>query len=1236
MARQIVTQEMQQAEREKRLAQARNILPTATGGAAKGLSPLIEEGDYVPKPLEMPQAAPTLPAEQSAPQDALIRAMQETGSTEQLLPTTQVGTIVDPLTLEEVDATTDQGKALLEETQRVESVSQERAAPILQPERIVPDQEGELQIIPPTTEFETAQELLDKPEINQFLDNAIDRTASSDSISELANLGTQFRFKLQDQMQPVLADNSEISLNVRNELMNADLLADLDSPMPVLKQTLANSVAVAGVLIGHDMITREDTERTQRGKRGDLKPNTFIETTKGVYFTPDSFRNGMAAQAFNLIGPNPNAALEAERDAQGNIVEGGVRTGFGGYGNAMDPTTRSAFDGIFNTMLSEDGWFDYIWEEDVTGERTPENASYVRLSERGADIVRRLTPLMQEMGLIPEVNISYTPTVAGQGFPGRAMESGRRYAGNISKTNKSDSNTAKEDAIKTILGSTPQKIVEARFEMAKLMVRGLVAIDQAGRVIFKHPSADGNFYSGHERFADTLGIGKTKWYEHYSKALRTLSEADARSQANMIMAQRARQLIKTIQQGEANGDKVFYNKWMHATSVGRYFVRNTVLNPQNNKLVRMFVGNPRKVILNPAKDRSTKLFKDWAYIIGYNLLDTVKPDDAVSTENRGWDSITNEALSIIRDPNSDIYKQWVSKGKAIVEMLAQNKALQDPARAAELRAKINAALGPEDSAQEVTGLDAMEAQYGELLDEFTKSGEWGYPFQSYIDMYNYDQALKNSVSFSPEVQVQHDGKQNGIAQQAMQSGDIPRLSRVGAIYGDEENVVTEGDMRDFFKQNMFLVGIPLAMKEKPERLFFWKEFMKNVDAGNTKNIIKAIAKQPMMEVSYGRAIFFNMETASEIINGKEFEDLFVQDDDYSVQERIEDLNNIIAATLKETLDLNHQATLKLVGKTWSMLGVVPEMLGPNGNTIFMGSSEYVKTGNSIRIQTARGPVEIDLTERKNTGSARQRQRKRVLEPGQTKYTLQELTGFGQEVANQLPVLPIQQIDAAIMGETILDVNIGRMGKSLRFDSNIIDRQTNRPTDKISTSPAKGPAYLIPVHDAIITDASSVSDYHRTINNKFKEVNQRYSVAKAVYNGFVKQKNEVLNSINPDQQYNVGVEGNFRALHSRLLEIYNRVREGTTSYTNEEGVKVQIPSWENRNDQEIMKLLTGTESSWNPQGTGSMNGKILKKALQLAMNSSYLETRLKNWVQASEVNKYQANKAMKNLRMYTYN
>jgi len=1241
MGRQIITQAARDAAKERRVAQAQALAKDADGGAATELSPLLRDSDYAPKPLEMPQEAPILPAQQSAPQEAMISAMEETGDTDQLV--SRSGTILDPFTSEPVDRESELGRSLMEETVREAGVRQELAAPILQPTRIVGEEQT---FVDPTLDFETSEEFLDKPEISSFLSSAIDPTSSKNSIEELANLGAQFRFQLQDQIQPLINANDEIGRDTKNELIKTDIL-DAANPMPTLKQTLANAVAVSAVLVGNDMLVREDTERTQRGKRGDLKPNTFIETSKGTYFSPEVFRKGLAVNAFNLIGSNPNAALEAERNNQGEVVEGAVRTGFGGYGNAMNPTTRSAFDAVFNSLLSEDGWFDYIWEDDVVGNRTPENASYLRLSDRGANIVQRLTPLMMEMGLISEVDVSSTPTIAGEGFPGRARESGRRFAGNISKTNRSDPNTAKEDAVKTTLGSMAQKIVNSRFTMASLMVRGLIALDPRGQVVFKHPNEEGYFYSAHPVFAKTLGIGKEKWYQYYDTAKRTLSEADARSQANLIMMQQARQLLKTIQQGESNSGKIFYNKWMHATSVGRYFVRNTVLNPQNSKLVRMFVGNPQKVILNPKKDKGTKLFKDWAYIIGYNLLDTL--GGPVDTENRGWDSITNETLEILRNPESEVYQSWVNKGKRISQMLEENKMLQDPARAAQLRAKINAALGPEDSAQDVTGLDALLNQYGDLFleegkgNELTKTGEWGYSFQAYLDMYRYDQALKNPAEnsmFSPEVQAQHDGKQNGIAQQAMQSGDIFRLRRVGAIYGDEENVITDGDMRDLFKQNMLLTGIPLALKEKPERLEFWKAFSKTVtntlSPSQQRTLIKDIAKQPMMEVSYGRAIIYNMETARQIIDNSEYADYFQDDQDYDRDERIDDLNNIIAATLKETLDLKHQALLKRTGKIWSMLGVVPEMLGPLGNTIFMGSSEYVKTGQSITVQTARGPVELDLTERRETGSARQRQRKKVLEPGAKKFTLQTITGFGQEVSNQLPVLPIQQIDAAIMAETILEVNQGRMGKTLRRQSNIIDRQTNRPTDQVTTSPAKGPAYLIPVHDAIITDATSVSDYHRAINSQFVKVNERYSVAKAVLNGFVKQKNEVLKNINPNKQYPVGVEGNFRALHSRLLEVYNRVRSGTTTYVNEDGLKVSLPAYDTKNDQAIMQILRSTESSWNPEGGGSLNGRTLRKLLQLAMNADALETNLKNWIKASEVNKYQAAKEYRKLRLYTYN
>jgi len=1246
MARQIITDAQRKAARAARTADANALMPEAIGGSTSQLTPLLTDRDYIPKPLDAPQAAPTLPIEQSSPQEAKIDLMQETGNPNDLLDTTGAP-LVDPYTGKDVARDSPAGLALLEQMQQSELIGQEEAASVFVPERTVVTPEGEAQLLDPTVDFETADDLLNKPEVVSFIDKAIDKTSSTSDLEELANLGQELRFGLQDQIQPLISDNSEVSRAAKNELIKTNVI---NPESNTLNQTLSNAMTVAGVLVGHDMLVREDTERSQRG-RPEPKEGSSIETTAGTFFSPDNFRNGLARTAFNLIGANPNAALEAERDPEtGEVVEGGIRTGMGGYGDAMNTTTRSAFDAVFNVSLSEDGWFDYIWEDDVIGDRTPENASYLRLSARGESIVRKLTPLMKEMGLITEVNVSLVPTVAGQTAAGRSMETGRRFAGNISKTNKSDKNTAKEDRVKNYLGSSAQKIVTPRFSMARMMVEGLITINRRGGVVFKHPPADGNFYSDHDKnesgreygFASTLGIGKAKWYEHYDKALRKMPEEDARNQANLIMQQKAKQLLKTVQQGLAFQDKIFYNKIMHATSVGRYFIRNTVLNPQNNKLVRMFVGNPQKLILNPKKDRSTKVFKDWAYIIGYNLLDTLGGDNRTPTEDRGWDSILNEALPIIRDPNNEFYKMWVAKGKRISNMLKENEALQNPAAAAALRAKINAELGPTDSAMEVVGLDAMEVQYKDLLQEFTKAGEWGYPFQAYLDMYNYDQALKNpseNAYFNPEVQVQHDGKQNGIAQQAMQAGDTRRLARVGAIYSDEENVITDGDMRGYFRDNMITIGIPTALKESPERLQFWTDFGKNVinppeGSPSTREIIKAISKQPMMETSYGRAIQFNMDTASFIVDSPMFRDLFPQDAEYSRQDRIAALNDIITATLRPTLDFKHQALLKSIGKSWSMLGIVPEMLGPLGNTIFMGSSEYVKSGQSIIVQTSKGPVEVELTERKYTGSARQRQRKLVLEPGATKYLLQEQTGFGQEVANQLPVLPIQQIDAAIMAETILAVNDGRAQNTLGTRSNIIDRETNRPTGKRVINPAKGVAYVIPVHDAIITDASSVSLYHETINNKFKEINQRYSAAKAAYNGFVAQKKQVLSAIQPGKQYNVNVESNFRALHSRLLDVYNRVRNGTTEYVNEEGITVRLPKAETKNDMELYKLITGSDSSWNPEGTGSMNGTVLRKALLLALNASYIETQMTNWIKSSEAAKVRANRLIN--KLYTYN
>ena len=91
------------------------------------------------------------------------------------------------------------------------------------------------------------------------------------------------------------------------------------------------------------------------------------------------------------------------------------------------------------------------------------------------------------------------------------------------------------------------------------------------------------------------------------------------------------------------------------------------------------------------------------------------------------------------------------------------------------------------------------------------AGEWGYPLQSYLDMYEFEKARKLGTSFKPKAQAQHDGKQNGIAIQAMQYGRENILQRTGVLYANEDNVIPFGDSNDIeLGQFVYAIGNPLG------------------------------------------------------------------------------------------------------------------------------------------------------------------------------------------------------------------------------------------------------------------------------------------------------------------------------------------------------------------------------------------------------------------------------------------
>ena len=57
-------------------------------------------------------------------------------------------------------------------------------------------------------------------------------------------------------------------------------------------------------------------------------------------------------------------------------------------------------------------------------------------------------------------------------------------------------------------------------------------------------------------------------------------------------------------------DKVFYMKLFNALANNRVHYRNSVMNPQNDKLARAIIGNARRVVIDFNKELSPKTKKN--------------------------------------------------------------------------------------------------------------------------------------------------------------------------------------------------------------------------------------------------------------------------------------------------------------------------------------------------------------------------------------------------------------------------------------------------------------------------------------------------------------------------------------------------------------------------------------------------------------------------------------------------
>jgi len=991
--------------------------------------------------------------------------------------------------------------------------------------------------------------------------------ASMDSYTDVYNKGVSFDEGINLQMQPILSGNSEIDYKVQDFLVKGDLW-DADSGR--LKSKLGQAFAVSTTETFQDMFNKKD----------DAAEPTVVDSD-GV-LNPELLMENVFNKTVDKLMENPNQST----------VDPNVRTGFGGASSIVDPEVKSVLNQVLYNVINNDDMLELV--DLNAGDPSGVKDERLRLSPKGYAYYLGTREILNDIQAEP-INVSYVPLQ----LPGAELDQGSKVR-NISKRSKSSKNTIFENAVKFRLGTMPLRIDKDSFLYAKAMVDSELTVDERGTPQFLNPSTTGEQYSTGE-WAKTLGIDKAKYAEFYANAeKRFQNRADqaisAAEQANKVMRMRMRHLLRTIDDAATNADKIFYNKWFHATSVGRYFIRNTVLNSQSEKLVRNMVRNGQRVFVNVKTNNKSKLLENWSYIIGKNLLDPdgeYNPTGGLRPEDMTWNAILKRSQAIINNPNSDTYKAWVEKGRQLKEALEFDNPSIPPN---ELKNERNKML-----------LKAIEGTHNSA---FKKKDDWGYKMQSYIDFYNYNLAKQPDATgqFEPKAMVQHDGKQNGIAIQAMQLGSTDLLKLVGMIGPeDADSVIMQGDIRDKFLDHT-INTVDLTFAEDTPKAKFWRSFLEQINTASVderSDMIKALSKTPLMETSYGMPKQFHMATALEFLasdDGKKLISKSKQSNSeiasfYDSDTKLAtDLNLIIGQGLEGVLKLRQQRIYKDAGLAWAMMGGDVVLKGPLGTDIYMGANEHFKTGRTITINSVNqaGMIEktsLELTESRYSGSGGKKKRRRIFNKETGDYEVESRSQFGKLVSNQLPVLTVQQIDAAVMANTIMAVN------SETF-------KNGKPVE---------PSFMIPVHDAIITDATSVDKYHREINKQFIEVNRKYSISKAILNGVTQSKNNLKERArnNPDEVVDVSFDSDFRALHDHLFLLHQQRETGVEQYQAADGTMIEVRKPLNASQARLLLQAESFKPSpWSPNG-GEMRIADVDSLITKYMTNQNITGRLQN-------------------------
>jgi hypothetical protein len=893
----------------------------------------------------------------------------------------------------------------------------------------------------------------------------------------VTNLGFELNTALKEQLPAGLLDQDQ---TVAGQTVNKALqdLGMVEPTTGAIDPRVGNAFAVSFLQLARNEIVKEDDKAVVK--------DTEEEENSSDIIKPDQLRGKFFDNIAAKLNPNV-----------GETASGVVVTP--GSGLNYDRRAGLVLDKVFTQIAVNQG----LLEE---RQLSNGNDAYV-VSEVGRTLVDRAESFLDVISPNTRIKYSLTPLIGGEAY---GLDKQIMRADGVSIKSERAKTISEERKAKNTLGNMAMRVSEDSGLFALTFAN---VLDQYGERNAQG-QLTGNFFSVNagpdgqrellpyldHPIAEAVSLGKDRYIKIQARAVEkheTVEEQNKIVGYTMLIAARHSELTLLDALDAANLNAPFYNKWMHAASNGRFHIANSVLNTQNSKLARSLVSNGRPPKFTPGQNGSIE--KNWKYIIARNLAEEegLLGETNVSTSDIGWEATSNLY-------SEQLLQQAAKKGKLILAALQQNQ--------------------------------SFDALPDDIKNIFSEEGEWHFKTQAYIDAARYVDARSKGLAFEPQVQTEHDGKQNGLAIQAMQLGSADHMKLVGLLYSNESNVIPEGDFRNKFFKNLE-TSWGARYTDNPEVASLLNSAIEYTIAEETKegraiskgSIAKDLAKTPLMETAYGKYFGFHLSSARKFLRSHPAFLKFMMDaypkDFPNELEVARELNVHIANSLQQTLNLELQFVFKQLGHSFSILGEQAKINSPlyhntgRENEISFGSRAFFpifdEKGSLQEFVTATGMrIPYGKTSANPSHS------------GNFKLVMDEETGmftdytplFGTEQKRQYPVLTIQLIDSAIMGKTILDVNNGRVND---------------------------PLYLIPVHDALITDASSVQQYHAVVNKNFVEINESYSVMEEAIKSFRKAEKKFYEKVNNNGRYafDGDTDANvFKGMYYYYQDIYNQIRE----------------------------------------------------------------------------------------------